>query len=398
MPVVVKSYKWHQTLENIVLKLPLNGIHSSKVDVFTSEKYLKVNYVPFFFEVFLLHKIDEKSSRCTISENEIVFELVKHEIQEWETLHDPEVSNKDAIHLKQQVIEAKQKLAASEYEEKEKVTCELKREAVRNQMSLDSKRLEAIQEIKKTAQDQAMNDLETWRDAQITKPPLRVEKIKTPKPKSDPELKNLPIPESLPRKMSTIKISFSHREFKTPTRESRTEDEQEWLRKQTEARAIAGWAPDDLLPEERNPEYIKQKGNKFFQQQNYIGAVSAYSFGISLSPKYAALYVNRSAANFALGNYYRCVEDCSTALELLTPPVLDNLAARAKCFARRGAALCKLGVPSKGVVEFEAALKLMPGDESLKADLAEARNAIKDEKLDDQPDLFINNTLPSFYK
>lgn len=30
----------------------------------------------------------------------------------------------------------------------------------------------------------------------------------------------------------------------------------------------------------------------------------------------AALYVNRSAAHYALGNYYRCIDDCSKVMEI----------------------------------------------------------------------------------
>ena len=49
----------------------------------------------------------------------------------------------------------------------------------------------------------------------------------------------------------------------------------------------------------------------FFKVGNYLAAISAYTYGIKISDKMASLYVNRSAAHYALGNYYKCVEDCS---------------------------------------------------------------------------------------
>jgi dyslexia susceptibility 1 candidate gene 1 protein len=45
---------------------------------------------------------------------------------------------------------------------------------------------------------------------------------------------------------------------------------------------------------------------------NYIGAVSAYSHGIKLSPKMAILYLNRSKAHIKMKNYHKALEDAST--------------------------------------------------------------------------------------
>lgn len=42
---------------------------------------------------------------------------------------------------------------------------------------------------------------------------------------------------------------------------------------------------------------------------------------------------------------------------------------RAKCHARRGAALCKLSAPQHGIPELEAAMNLDPNNESIKRDL-----------------------------
>jgi len=55
----------------------------------------------------------------------------------------------------------------------------------------------------------------------------------------------------------------------------------------------------------------------FFKVGNYLAAISAYTHGIKISDKMAALYVNRSAAHYALGNYYRCIDDCSKVMEII---------------------------------------------------------------------------------
>ncbi|EFN88233.1 Dyslexia susceptibility 1 candidate gene 1 protein-like protein [Harpegnathos saltator] len=177
----------------------------------------------------------------------------------------------------------------------------------------------------------------------------------------------------LPRKSGIINVTFSERAFPTPARESSHIEEQEWLAKQAEARRKTGFVIEDLRPEEQDPQWLKDKGDDFFKVGNYLAAINAYTYGIKISNKMTALYVNRSAAHYALGNYYRCIDDCSTVLELMEPKCERNRISRAKCHARRGAALCKLSAPQHGIPELETALKLDPNNESIKYDLRAAR-------------------------
>ncbi|XP_026827277.1 dynein assembly factor 4, axonemal isoform X2 [Ooceraea biroi] len=177
----------------------------------------------------------------------------------------------------------------------------------------------------------------------------------------------------LPRKNGTINITFSERAFPTPARESSHVEEQEWLAKVAEARRKTGFVVEDLRPEEQDPQWLKDKGDDFFKAGNYLAAISAYTHGIKISDKMAALYVNRSAAHYALGNYYRCIEDCSKVLELMEPKCESNRVSRARCHARRGAALCKLSAPQHGIPELEAALQLDPSNDSIKHDLYTAK-------------------------
>ncbi|EFN70080.1 Dyslexia susceptibility 1 candidate gene 1 protein-like protein [Camponotus floridanus] len=173
----------------------------------------------------------------------------------------------------------------------------------------------------------------------------------------------------LPRTSGTINITFSERAFPTPARESSLVEEEQWLSKQAEARRKTGFVVEDLRPEEQDPQWLKDKGDDFFKAGNYLAAISAYTHGIKISSEMTALYVNRSAAHYALGNYYRCIDDCSKVLELMEPKCESNRVSRARCHARRGAALCKLSAPQHGIPELEAALKLDPKNESIKHDL-----------------------------
>lgn len=51
MPVLVKDYEWEETETNVLIKVALKGIHSSKADVLTSSEYLKVKLY-FFSTLF----------------------------------------------------------------------------------------------------------------------------------------------------------------------------------------------------------------------------------------------------------------------------------------------------------------------------------------------------------
>lgn len=66
------------------------------------------------------------------------------------------------------------------------------------------------------------------------------------------------------------------------------------------------------------------------------------------------------------------------ALELHVPHVPLNADARARCYARRGTALCKLGRLSEGLGELQSAFDLCPGDKSLEADITKIKNKLKE--------------------
>lgn len=58
---------------------------------------------------------------------------------------------------------------------------------------------------------------------------------------------------------------------------------------------------EDLRPEEKNPDYLLAKGLEFLRHKNYLGALSALSFAIKLSPNYVELYLRRSEVHMLAG-------------------------------------------------------------------------------------------------
>lgn len=67
--------------------------------------------------------------------------------------------------------------------------------------------------------------------------------------------------------------------------------------------------------------------------------------------------------------------DCSTAIDLMKPECEGNRRSRAKCIARRAAALARIGMLNKAIDEMKAAAKLLPEDETIKKDIYDMERA-----------------------
>ncbi|CAL8131648.1 unnamed protein product [Orchesella dallaii] len=177
-----------------------------------------------------------------------------------------------------------------------------------------------------------------------------------------------------------ISVNFTSREFPTPCRESMIVEEQEWLKKQAEARRLSGFVDEDLRPEERNPQWLLDKGLSLMRAESYLGAISAFSLGIRLAPKMPELYVERAGAHLAVKNYHRTVEDCSQALELLTPKVKANESDRLKCHIRRGDAFRNLEMWEDALTDYKEAVRLKPMSEELISVRDEIQMVLKGEE------------------
>jgi dyslexia susceptibility 1 candidate gene 1 protein len=303
MPILIKNIDWNQTKSTVTVKVPLKGAHQSKTDIFYSKSYIKASYEQYFFEVFLLHPINPKSSNCTVTASYILFELIKCEPQIWESL-ELDISKAEKQQLKKHCIEEGHKKLQEEHADHLNAKSELKRLAVREQMALDAKQREFIEDVKNDERNNALKQMDIWkknhqRQKVANKCKVKGYRIREEVQPSAPAKPQVPPP----RTSRIVNVSFTPREFPTPCRESRLEEENEWLRKQAEARRSVGFLSEDLRPEEHNPQFLKSKGDEFLKSRNFLAAISAYSFGIKLSDKFPDLYVGRAEAHLALGEF-----------------------------------------------------------------------------------------------
>ncbi|XP_058836483.1 dynein axonemal assembly factor 4 [Topomyia yanbarensis] len=357
MPVILKGHSWSQDSDHVTIRVPFPDNHLCRDEVFTSLQLLKINKAPYYWEVLLRHPVVEEDSRCLLLENEVIFSLRKQEIDlEWDRL-ELECTKSERTRLKEELLAGHQKRMEERAKQRAIEKDQKKRDEVSKQIERDGNTRTEIENLLEESKRQEMERMEQSSRKDTPRP----KKFKKHLPKSEP-IHELPSV----RQSATVTVNFSKRNFITPKRESMEHDEQQWTMKQAAAKKAVGFVDEDLRPEERNPEWLKQKGDTFFQQQNYLAAISAYTAGIRLTKEYYSLFLNRSAAHFALENYQRCAEDCSTALELLSPPIEANRKARVSCLARRGAALTKLGYLRQGCEELIAACKLDPQNNELR--------------------------------
>lgn len=290
MPILVKDYTWVQSPKVISIRIPINPVSHEKVDVFTTDWYVKANFNPFLFEIFLLYEIDSKKSSCIIKKDLILLDLCKKVEQEWENL-EKELTKPEKMKIKEEVLKKCQEEAHEKAEDKRIQKTQLDRHAVQRAMDIDSRQHEIIDKRRNDERDRAMTALEEWRyntaekgslkaTNSIKNGPSNIEtknsgvriveldsssdeetKISSraaPKP-TIPPVRRLP-PKNvvkseyidkkkdelnkrvLPKLRNTAEIEVTHtpRTFPTPSRESTADEETAWLKNVTLARRATG--------------------------------------------------------------------------------------------------------------------------------------------------------------
>ena len=212
--------------------------------------------------------------------------------------------------------------------------------------------------------DKAMKDLASWKHSSSTLGP-RI---------APSEIERGPTPAV--RHGGTIAVHFTPRQFATAARESTAQQEEEWLTKMATARRIKLPANGDESTNDRNPEFLKDKGVTFFKAGNYEAAINVFSEAISLNQNLPSLYSNRAACYLSLGNNESCVKDCCVALDLLFPVVPDNYTTRSKVLVRRGTAYAKMGELELALQDYNGAMKLCPENTDLQEDYQRIKHAL----------------------
>ncbi|TTD92245.1 Protogenin A [Bagarius yarrelli] len=409
MPLLITDHSWTQTESSVFLCVPLKAVKPAKVDVLCTEEYLKVSFPPFLFEAFFFQLIDEEKSVAKIGNGVANITLVKQKSGLWEQL-SVNIEKDTQREIRERAIAITQKKEVEKEEVKARRIQQEKKYTLEVTMKIEEEEQAKIQRMKDVECTRAIAELKAWKEKKRqveeeeearrrqqelaatqerkqTPQHGKPEKTKTPEPKPSraegeksggKKCGQVNVPAS--RSAGSIQISFTPRVFPTPSRESYIPEEEEWLRKQAEARRAANAdlaELDKLTEKEKNPDWLKEKGDKFFSAGNYSAALNAYDLGIKLNRRIPALFSNRAACHLKLRNLHKAIEDSSQALELLTPAVPDNAAARVKAHVRRGTAFCQLELYVEGLQDYQAALRIEPHNQTLQADTEKIREIIQ---------------------
>ncbi|NXI69757.1 DAAF4 factor, partial [Anseranas semipalmata] len=417
MPVWLREYSWRQTGSVVFLSLPLRGVRVTAANIFCTDRYLKVSIPPFLFEAILYAPIDDTNSTAKIGNGIIFFTLYKKEVGMWDSLTLENASKEKLQYLRENAVLKAHEKAKEETEAKKVTKQEHKKYALEATMKIEEAERKRIEDLKEQERQKVIKKLELWESQQkglekqmrVQKERELSEEVQQLKEKKKEKISKTRIPneepsktrlkpakghgsysmfsENLkeeqlpaPRSAGTIKINFTSRVFPTALRESRVAEEEEWLHKQAEARRTVSAdlsELEDLKEEEKNPDWLKDKGNKMFATGNYLAAVNAYNLAVRLNNKLPLLYLNRAACHLKLRNLHKAIEDSSKALELLKPPVPDNENARIKAYVRRGTAFCQLELYAEGLQDYEAALKIDPKNKTIEKDAEKIRHIIQ---------------------
>lgn len=408
MPLLVTDYSWTQTDSTVYISVPLKGAKASQVDIVATDQYIKVHFPPYLFEAFLSQPVDEDRSTAKVGNGAAVLTLPKKTQQLWEQLMKA-TDKETKKELREKALIKHQEKLCAESKEKAKKQQDEKKYALKTMMKLEQEERDNIQQIKDLERERTTAELQAWKHKQKeqhqqqlpnqslnkkaqTTPDKKstqrgVSEAKTRPDNSGPKTKTQSKELPAPRASGSIQVTFTPRVFPTALRESRVTEEEEWLMKQAEARRACSAALEDLQDlkeEERNPDWLKDKGDKCFATGHYLGAVNAYSLAIRLNRKLPALFSNRAACHLKLKNLHKAIEDSSQALELLTPAVPANASARARAHVRRGSAFCQLQLYTEGLQEYQAALKIDPENSELQSDTQRIRDIIQGSEAEPQ--------------
>lgn len=318
-----------------------------------SDVVVQLSFVPYLLVIDLFQEIVPADARLVLdrSSNMVTVHLRKAVVGPWGKLSleaDPEALASRREASLEREYERQRQLAAA----RANASGQQEREATRQQMAVEERARQVLtqrqQEEKETAQAEAVATLkaisreaedmkkahpaqsstvpsatifaapsdgavavEPARSAQLDKQRAQGRKqILERETEDDTELTRRLVP---PRAGHQISIKFTPRSFPTPLRESRAKEEEDWLAKNYLRLKTGPQGPDRPFVE-RDPAWLKDKGNSFAQAGDWPSADAAYTAALEAQPEDVGLLLNRALARVQQDKADAAAQDCSAVI------------------------------------------------------------------------------------
>ncbi|GAX82265.1 hypothetical protein CEUSTIGMA_g9693.t1 [Chlamydomonas eustigma] len=192
-------------------------------------------------------------------------------------------------------------------------------------------------------------------------------------------------------RLEPVRVDFTKLETgHLPARENREEEIRLYKKSIKNDRQLLS---DSADVSDRQPAFLKDKGDALYKQGNFRGAINAYSRALEMDPESGpAVWSNAAACFLQLGEYEPCISNCSRALDMLVARKTrfesgDCEAGEAekykkqvvRALVRRGKANTALGLLQEAESDYVEALRYAAGstdDLSIATDLEEVRAAM----------------------
>ena len=351
----------------------------------------QVTFGQYFYEL-VFHKPVLSHGALVFAENQLKIELVKQSADTWSELgHYPK--KLEAKKCREEAEEEYREIYSKELEEKKSNKHHRDKQSVNLCIEKDERKRNNIDEIKTTIVSSLGNKnptLEDVKEASDKVPQSSADEIKEVSEKVINKItskysielaKQIAVEEDnlkraeliAPRSCTTIPVTFTPRHFSNPARESKKEEEEQWLKKQAKAKERKKKIEEDL---QMDHDDVVKKCQHFFKLGDYESAEEILNHGIELFPSSAQLMNNRVAVRLKLGKFLEALVDSDKCLDLMLPEVEDNRKSRAAVRCRRAFALQKLENHVEALIELEEAAKLMPEDVKISEDLESLRTVL----------------------
>ena len=200
-------------------------------------------------------------------------------------------------------------------------------------------------------------------------------------------------------RLEPVAVQFT--KLETSHLPARAQREEEIKVYKKNAKEDQGRPQDSVDVSDRQPVFLKDKGDALYKQGNFQGAINAYKRAVELDPDaLPAAWSNMAACHLQLGENEACVLSCSQCIQRLearvggqadalergeaSEEVLGFRKMLVKALVRRGQALTNLEQIPLAINDYTKALSYDPASEAIKSDLEELRLAVSTDSMDEQ--------------